>query len=261
MKESMQFIREFTVWLHHPLFEYGLFYVDLWSLVHFWSGMILFAALSALAWKNRWKWLFLFLFGFEVVEAFIFISIMKMFMPEKLPDSFTDIFIGLSGGYLIWFLFEKKKINKSGTKFFLFFLASVTISFLWTGNNKFEFSKPMFNTPGINWWIFLCWMLAGIGILFMYEKLKSSKNSKVKTVTITWLAYLTALLILIYGTSTLVNAGEVFDLHSCFFKVVPANRANVFFYFTSPLFFISLYQLLTALFRKYFIKYNIYENE
>lgn len=259
MKESMQFIREFTVWLHHPLFEYGLFYIDLWSLVHFWSGMILFTALSALAWKNRWRWLFYFLFGFELVEAFIFISIMKMFMPEKLPDSFTDIFIGLAGGYLILFLFEKGKIDKSFSKLFLFFLSSGTVSFLWTGNNKFEFSNSIFNTQGINWWIFICWMLTGIGILFMYEKLKSSRSSKIKTVTITWLAYLTTLIILIYGTSTLVNAGEVFNAGGSFLTVNPISRANVFFYFTSPIFFIGMYQLLNALFRRYFRTYNIYE--
>ena len=97
----MQFIREFTVWLHQPLFEYGLFYIDLWSLVHFWSGMILFAGLSAQRWKNRWGWLAFFLIAFEVVEATIFISILRLFMPEKLPDCFTDVIIGMAGGYQI----------------------------------------------------------------------------------------------------------------------------------------------------------------
>jgi hypothetical protein len=260
MKESMQFIREFTVWLHHPIFEFGLFYIDLWSLVHLWSGIVLFTALSSLEWKNRWRWLFYFLFGFELVEAFIFISIMKMFRPEKLPDSFTDIVIGFAGGYLILFLFEKKKINQRFSKLFLFILTSGTVSFLWTGNNKFEFSNPMFNTPGINWWVFLCCMLSGIGILFFYEKLINLKINKIKMVAITWMTYISILIILVYSTSTLANAGAVIDSGSLF-KVIQGSGTKTIFYFTSPFFFISLYHLLNSLFQRYFLKCNRYENE
>ncbi|MDP2887439.1 MAG: hypothetical protein Q8P34_00550, partial [Bacteroidota bacterium] len=163
MRYLMQFIREFTVWLHQPLFEYGLFYIDLWSLVHFWSGMILFAGLSAQRWKNRWGWLAFFLIAFEVVEATIFISILRLFMPEKLPDCFTDVIIGMAGGYLIYFLHEKWRITNFYSKLFLFWLTAGTVSFLWSGNHGYLFNNLTHNTSGFNWWVFIGWMLAGIG--------------------------------------------------------------------------------------------------
>lgn len=257
MLDFIQFIREFTVWLHHPLFEYGLFYIDLWSLVHFWSGMILFTGLSAQRWKNRWGWLASFLIAFELVEATIFISIMKMFRPEKLPDCFTDIVIGMAGGYLVYLLFEKWKITNNYSKLFLFWLCAGTVSFLWTGNYGYLFN----NTPDFNWWVFLGWMIAGIGVLFLFEKLKSSKSNKMKSVAITWAVYLLTLLFLIGSTSNLLSAKEVTDVNASFLKDIPASGAKTFFYLTSPFFFIGLYQLLNLLFSRYFLKYNLYEKE
>jgi len=261
MASLMHFIRQYTVWLHHTIFEYGLFYIDLWSLVHLWSGLILFTALSAYGWKNRSRWLAFFLLAFEVVEATIFISIMKMFRPEKLPDSFTDIFVGLAGGYLILYLFEKIKIDKGSSRLFLFFLSSATVSFLWTGNNKFEFSNPIFNTQGINWWVFVGWITIGIAMLFLYEKLKSLNLGNLKSASICWIAYIPVILILLTGTSNLLYAGESLNGNNGYFaKYITTSETKAFFYMTSPLFFIGVYQLLYSLFRKYFTKYNIYES-
>lgn len=262
MASLMHFIRQYTVWLHHTLLEYGLFYIDLWSLVHFWSGLILFTALSARGWKNRWRWLAFFLFAFEMVEATIFISIMKMFRPEKLPDSFTDIFVGLAGGCFIYFLFEKRVISVKYSKLFLYWLASGTLAFVWTGNSDYVFSNPIFNTQGINWWVFLGWMATGIAILAFYEKLKNLKFSNLKSVSICWIAYIPVMLILLNGTSNLLYAGEAFNGNNGYLvEYIPTSGTKAFFYLTSPLFFIGVYLLLYSLFRRYYIKYNIYENE
>jgi len=261
MGDVMHFIRQYTVWLHHTLFEYGLFYIDLWSLVHFWSGMILFTALTALKWNNRWRWLVFFLFAFEVVEATIFISILKMFRPEKLPDSFTDIFVGLAGGYLVYFLFEKQKISVSYSKIFLYWLASGTVAFVWTGNSDYVISRPVFNVQGINWWVFLCWMAAGISILFLYERLKNFNSGSLRSTAISWIAYMPVMLFFFNLTSNLLYAGEAFTGgNSYFIKYIPTNGAKAFFYITSPLFFIGTYELLNSLFKKYFLKLNLYEN-
>lgn len=262
MANLMHFIRQYTVWLHHTLFDYGLFYIDLWSLVHIWSGLILFTALSARGWKNRWRWLAFFLFAFEVVEATIFISIMKMFMPEKLPDSFTDIFVGLAGGYFVYFLYEKRRIPVNYSKLFLYWLASVTVAFVWTGNSDYVFSNPIFNTQGINWWVFLGWMTAGIAILAFYEKLKNLRFSGLKSASICCMAYIPVMLILLNVASSLLYAGEALNESNDYFvKYIQANGAKAFFYLTSPLFFIGVYELLYLLFRRYFLTYRIYENE
>ncbi|MDD3728643.1 MAG: hypothetical protein PHN40_09925, partial [Dysgonamonadaceae bacterium] len=91
MRESLFFLRENFHWLHYVLVEYKLLYLDLWSIVHLWSGGLLFALLSALNCKHRWKWLFIIVVGFEIVEATFFIGVLKLFMPEKIPDVFMDI--------------------------------------------------------------------------------------------------------------------------------------------------------------------------
>jgi hypothetical protein len=260
MANLMHFIRQYTVWLHHTLLEYGLFYIDLWSLVHFWSGLILFTALSARGWKYRWRWLAFFLFAFEVVEATIFISIMKMFMPEKLPDSFTDIFVGLAGGCLVYFLFEQQQLPVNRSKLFLYWLASCTVAFVWTGNSGYVFSNPVFNTQGINWWVFFVWMTAGVGILFFYEKLKDMNFSGLKSAAICWMVYIPVMLILINASSHWLCAGEVSNGNNgCVAKFFPTSGTKTFFYLASPLFFIGVYQLLYSLFRRYFITYGIYE--
>lgn len=262
MASLMHFIRQYTVWLHHTLFEYGLFYIDLWSLVHFWSGLVLFTALSARGWKNRWRWLAFFLFAFEVVEATIFISIMKMFMPEKLPDSFTDILIGLAGGYLVYFFFENRKIIEGCSNLFLYWLASGTVAFVWTGNSNYIFVNTTFNTQGINWLVLLVWMIIGIAILFFYEKLKRINLGCLKSASICWIVYIPIMLIFLQSSSNLLYAGEGFkEINGSQVKSIATNGVKAFFYLTSPLFFIGVYQLLYSLFRKYFIKYNIYESE
>jgi len=262
MRDLVQFIREFTVWLHHPLFEYGLFYIDLWSLVHLWSGMILFIGLSVLRWEKRWGWLAFFLIAFELVEATIFISIMKMFRPEKLPDCFTDILIGMAGGYLVYILFEKWKITNNYSKLFLFWFTAGTVSFLWTGNYGYIFYNPIFNTSGFNWWVFLCWMAVGTIMLYFYDKMKISNYNTLKSFALTWITYLAPMLILIFSTSKLLIATEASQVnYSNLIRSLPADATKTFFYLTSPFFFIGLYQLLNSLFRRYFLKYNIYEHE
>jgi hypothetical protein len=252
MRDVMQFIREFTVWLHQPLLEYGLFYIDLWSLVHFWSGLIIFVGLSALKWEKRWGWLAFFLLAFELVEATIFISIMKMFRPEKLPDCFTDIIVGMAGGYLIYLLFEKWKVTSYVSKLFLFWLTAGTLSFLWTGNSGYLFNNPEHNASGFNWWVFVGWMVIGILILYFYDRMRILKYNTLKSIVTTWIAYLVPLLILSFGVSNMSLANESSWVNnSRLVEFLPDQATKNFFYFTAPFFFISVYFLLNLLFRKY----------
>lgn len=260
MQELMHFIRQFTVWLHTPLCEYGWFYLDLWSIPHFWSGMIIFAGLSALKWKKRWNWLIFFLLAFEVVEAVIFISIMKMFRPEKLPDTFTDIILGVAGGYLVYLLYEKWKLSYRYSRLFLFLLTSCTVSFLWTGNYGYIFTDPKLNTPGINWWVLLCWVLVGMLMLYFYEQRRMTGNNNFRALAITWIAYLLPMLILtnIADATKLLAAGEVMQVkHKYIIGFFPGDATKALFYLLAPLFFIYLYRVLLSLFKRYTSKLSI----
>lgn len=262
MLDLMQFIRQFTVWLHQPLFENGLFYIDLWSLVHFWSGLILFTGLSAQRWKNRWGWLAFFLIAFELVEATIFISIMKMFRPEKLPDCFTDIVIGMAGGYLIYYLFEKWKITNCYSRFFLFWLTAGTLSFLWTGNSGYLFNNPAHNASSFSWWVFIGWMVVGILILYFYDKMMILNRNTLKSIAITWIVYLVPMLILSVSTSNMLFAGEASQVnYSNLIQSLPVEATKNFFCLTAPFFFIALYFLLNLLFRGYVSPQHRNENK
>lgn len=260
MLELMQFIREFTVWLHYPLFEYGIFYIDLWSLVHFWSGLILFFGLSVQKWENRWGWLAFFLIAFELVEATIFISIMKMFRPEKLPDCFTDIIVGMAGGYLVYLLFEKWKITATYSNLFLFWLTAVSVSFFWTGNSGYIFSDPLRDTTSFNWLVFLGWMIIGIIILYFYNKMRILNRNTLKSIAITWIVYLVLMLILSVSTSNMLFANEASKVYySHLIPFLPAEATKNFFYLTAPFFFIPFYLLLNLLFSGYVS--NPHQNE
>lgn len=253
MKDVMHFIREYTVWLHQTIIEYGLFYIDLWSLVHFWSGMIIFVSLTALGWKKRWQWLAFFLTAFEVVEATIFISILKMFMPEKLPDSFNDIFIGLAGGYLVYYLFEKKKISGIKSRLFLYWLAAGTVSFVWTGNHGYVFNNQFFNTPGLNWLMFLFWMVVGGAVLLMFDKMKTM-YSKAKSVALVWFAYVVPVFFVFRTTAAMFAGEETTMVNKNHFSGMATGNGMNFFHFTAPFFFLLVYFLLNRLFERYRLK-------
>jgi len=262
MRDAMHFIREFTVWLHQPLFECGLFYIDLWSLVHFWSGMIVFVGLSALGWEKRWSWLGFFLLAFELVEATIFISIMKMFRPEKLPDCFTDIIIGMAGGYLIYLLFEKWKITRFHSKLFLFWHTAATLSFLWTGNSGYIFNNLNYDTTGFNWLVFIAWMIGGILILYFFDKMRVLNHNTLKSIFLTWIVYLVPMLILSVSTSNMLFASEASQVnYSHLRQSLPVEATKSFFWLTAPFFFIALYFLLNLLFSRYVSTQHRNENK
>lgn len=253
MLHLMKFIRECTVWLHQPLFESGMFYLDLWSLVHFWSGIMVFTGLTVLKWKHKWRWLAFFLFAFELVEATVFISILKMFRPEKLPDCFTDIFVGMAGGALVWYLFEKRKWAGNFALFFVFWLAAGTVSFLWTGNFGYIFRDATENSAGFNWWIFLFWLVAGIGILFIYDSKIKWNKKQLQSVLSTWLVYiLPVLLVYSLGSGLLFGGENMPDGQVLKENLVAAKNTKTIFYLCSPFLFILTYHYINKLFTQYF---------
>lgn len=186
MKELFIFIRQYTVWLHHTVLEYHWVYIDLWSFVHFWSGAVVFSLLSTLNWKNRWRWLLFFLTIFEVVEAFLFIGLLKMFRPEKIPDIFMDILIGMAGGYVMHWLFEKKNMNTKSREITVMLISSLTISFLWTGFYDSNFNPEAIKRMGFNLRAFILWATSGTAILSIYYFLKKWLSKATYSL---WLVY------------------------------------------------------------------------
>lgn len=115
-----QLITEFLstlIWLFRPL----TICPDYWSVVHLWSGIILWACLSYAGIKRKWAVLLFLLIFWEIIEQggtferilqtqkrFVFAENYEIFLAglhESNMDIFSDILIGMSGGLGTgWFL-------------------------------------------------------------------------------------------------------------------------------------------------------------
>ncbi len=170
MKVVVDFLRENAVWLHSVLIEYKLLYFDLWSIVHFFTGALLFGVISSLGIKNRWKLLFYLLVGFEIFEATICIGVLKLFLPEKIPDVFIDVIVGMLGGYLVYYIFLSSQIAQQIKEFILTSISAAVIAFFWTGYYGYNLNIAPGNSTSLNLIAFLFWWIVGIfvGITFWY---------------------------------------------------------------------------------------------
>lgn len=166
-------IRHDTSWLYGQIYENQFFFIDFWSLCHLWSGFVLFAILLTIRCKLPWIWLIVLLSLYEIIEiSMIYISL-HVFYPETIKDQFTDIFIGIFGGFL-FYLLVKQKAKRSGTIFEKVDIESIfvaeTISFLSIGSSQFFFFQPFKEDPlsivNYLWRILLCYILLRIYVRF-----------------------------------------------------------------------------------------------
>lgn len=130
-----ELIRDFYVpilWLKKPLVEWGLFFYDGWSLIHFWSGLMLLVILSVLKVRYRWWILLGILLFWEVLEQGLFSNLFTLFpylreicsgkgldflfdylFPEPPMDTFNDVFVGMSGGLIVYGLFRRQSFRRN----------------------------------------------------------------------------------------------------------------------------------------------------
>lgn len=162
MKVVVDFLRENAVWLHSVLIEYKLLYFDLWSIVHLSTGALLFGVISSLGIKNRWKLLFYLLVGFELFEATIAIGVLKLFMPEKIPDVFIDVIVGMLGGYLVYYIFLSLELAQHIKDFILNIISAAVIAFFWTGYYGYNLNIAHGDSTSLNLIAFLFWWIVGV---------------------------------------------------------------------------------------------------
>ena len=176
MKDFLIFFRENSIWLHKVLFEYKLIYWDLWTIVHFMSGAFAFGCLSALNSKKRWKHLFFILAGFEALEATVFIGILRLFMPEKIPDVFMDIIVGMAGGYFAYHIFEKASLSDKWKQLIIAIISSAIVAFFWTGFYHHKLNIPLGNNAALNYIVFLFWCIIGTLIVLIFKIINRKIN-------------------------------------------------------------------------------------
>lgn len=154
-----QWILGNTQWLYVKLYEGRWCFFDLWSLNHAWSGLAVFLALRALGVRRAWTWLVAALLAYEVVELAFIYAAFHAFRPETLKDQLTDVLVGV-GGASVGRLFVGAAPKERALDWAATGLAAVSLSFLWVGHYGYTYSRPALNSPGVNWWAWLCWAAA-----------------------------------------------------------------------------------------------------
>lgn len=90
--------------LSTPLFSGAVFDLDLWHLVHFISGILIFLIILKVFKKQKtytkFAILFILLVLYEIFEWFFYRNSNNIFKPESFSNVFGDIIFAFFGGYL-----------------------------------------------------------------------------------------------------------------------------------------------------------------
>ena len=253
LQQTVIAIREDTAWLYSPLLETQFFMLDLWSFVHFWSGMMIFAGFIALNNKKTWMWTAIVLVMYELLEVGIVLSAFRIFQPEKIFDSLSDIIVGMAGALLMFSILKASK--KAKTKYLTYLwiplvVASATLSFIWVGTYGYRYNVDTCNFQGLNYYTFVCWFLSGIGIIGFYEIIRGMYNKTYFAAQlITWCVYIPILFAIEYIAFNWVEIYESSpNTKPLIFDIIHGTPLLHTFYLSSPLLYVGLYFVLRKLF-------------
>jgi len=172
-------IRQQTSWLYLQVYQNHLFFLDFWSIVHCWSGFVVFTLLLVLRYRQPWFWLFLYLFLYELVEISMVYWSLHVFRVETIKDQFTDIFVGLIGGYISYlFIYQRSRCDYRFFRILDFesLLVAMTLAFLWVGQASFFFPQPKnVNLFGLD--LFFWRLLAVYLLVRIYASIKSQTDT------------------------------------------------------------------------------------
>jgi hypothetical protein len=256
MKTIVDLVNNNTGWLYVKILETSFFFLDFWSFAHFWTGGVVIAILSVLKWKHKWMLLFIFLMMYEVIEISILFSALNIFKPEIIKDQFTDIFVGMAGGFLFdkWLRYyasnKKQEVNiPKSSKIQIALFTAFTISFIWVGFYKYEYNVPMFNSLGLNYTAFLFWSFGILATIITYERL-ALKFKKVHAFVLLWFIYLAGLCVIESISYHIIGLKETGPhVHKAlFFDIIHGTVVLHVFYLLVPFISVIIYSLFCKLF-------------
>ncbi len=116
MKDIAFFIRnQITAGLYTVIYKGDYFFIDYWSFVHFFCGILIVLIAYSKRHSRPFFLLACLLFGWELLEISFLYFALNIFRPETLPDQFADIVIGFAGGgigWLIWVCKQRRLLNR-----------------------------------------------------------------------------------------------------------------------------------------------------
>jgi len=260
MRTFVESINTNCDWLYVKIFENPLFFFDFWSLLHFWNGGVLLTIISIAGYRNKWKILFSILLIYEIVEISMIYFSLDVFLPETIKDQFTDLFVGMSGGYLFdkWLKFYS--INKKQVTTFLqnpnthiALFTAISIAFDWVGFYRYKYNVPIFNSPGLNYTAFLLWFTGIFSMLVIYNRL-SIRFNKIYSIALLWMISFAGLCILEFTFYHIFGFKESGDhAHTpLIFDIIHGSTALHVFYLLSPFTSVAIYSIFKKLFNSAF---------
>ncbi len=88
-----------TSWLYVKIFQNDWFFFDLWSVVHFGSGVVFYLLIHQFFRKNVFQVFVGVLLVYELFEIFLLYFMVRVILPETFKDQLTDVLVGLAGGF------------------------------------------------------------------------------------------------------------------------------------------------------------------
>lgn len=252
-----------TDWLYTKLYQNPIFFIDLWSFVHLWSGIVIFALIIYFNFKRKYLTLFISLFSYEVFEITIRYLALNVFLPETIKDQFTDIFIGMIGGYISHKFFIEKKyfenkpfLNRNNL---IIIFTAASISFAWVGFYKYQYNFQILNSQGINYSAFLMWTAGIYSALRIFKFIDERLNEFYKSLFITWILYILCLIIFEYVAYHIVGGHEISkpDRKPLIFDIIHGTPVMHTVYLLMPVIGITAYSLLLKLFMNEKKEYSV----
>jgi uncharacterized membrane protein YeaQ/YmgE (transglycosylase-associated protein family) len=252
--DLVKFILAHSDWLYTKLFQNTFFFFDLWSIVHIWSGFLLFLLLKSQKIKRAFLILAAILIFYEIFEILFFYFAFYIFKPETIQDQVTDIVVGIGGGILAYYFLRFAMYNSNTHRKTIFriiiLVASITYAFPWVGFYKYHYNTVWLNTPGINLTTLILWVIGGYITIQIFRSLKY-RNPLVRLV-VTWIFYIILLFGFEFTGYIILGVHEISTTGATplLFGLIHGNRILHVFYLVSPLCTISLYSVFSWLFFK-----------
>jgi hypothetical protein len=239
-----------TEFLYTPILEKGFFYFDFWSLVHIWSGMILYLLLAAYNVKRRWLWLISIIILYEIIEVLFVYFALHIFKPERYNDLLLDIILGIIAALLcdrILSVRNKKKNIVHLPQWSLMLFSSVTYAFVWVGNYGYKYTYAIFNTKGLNIGAFGLWVAGGFIFMLFYYLIKNKEDKLTRRLILSWIVYFSFLLVTEYNGYYLMQWREISlpDSKPLILGLIHGNWVLHCYYLFFPFLIIPFFELLS----------------
>lgn len=194
--------------LNTELYRGGLLVLDIWTLIHFFSGIGLMLILFSYVKRRVLLVLFLILLSWEVIAIGFSFLATDALMPEVFPNHVRNLLAGMIGGTIGWGM--AYGIN-SRPPYGLFSAAGLAgvISFLWVITYGYRYNHIGLNTPYFNFFAFTVWSLGLCSVIALQRAMEGRISHVPSRLALIWGSYFFGLVLLEFVGYELLGIHEV----------------------------------------------------